>query len=336
KEIGFSKSTIWREIKNNSTENGYIAEEAEKKHKIREKWKYQFKLESEFSYYNDFTKAFLNIYNPIFLGVKNSRLIVYNTNNFPVPSLKTLYNWINSGLWALTKKNKLRSYYKKGGKRNGNVLTRLVGNRYIVPITFRPKNINDRSEFGHWEADLIIGKTGSKSEHLLTFEERKTRYGLIRKVPNKNPWIVAKILFELIKERKLNVKSITIDNGFEFKIFFMIGYRLQIKIYKADAYASFQKGSIENFNGLVRRQYPKKTNFNKILDENIIETERKINNMPREILGFLTSDELFFNWNYFKEPWDPKIKEMQLYEYSYRKRRSNTKRNKFFKTYKNS
>ncbi|WP_233091217.1 IS30 family transposase [Mycoplasmopsis gallinacea] len=334
KILGFSKSTIWREIKNNSTENGYIAEEAENKSKIREKWKNQFKLESDFYYYKDFTKVFLENFDNTYSGVKITWFKIKNHYDFPIPTIKTIYNWMNSGLWALTIKNKLRPRYKKGGKRTGDTITRLVGNRYVIPITFRPKNVNDRSEFGHWEADLIVGKKGKSTAHLLTFEERQTRYGLIRKVPDKNPWNVAKVLFELIKEKRLNVKSITIDNGLEFKSFFMIGYRLQIKIYKADSYASFQKGSIENFNGLIRRKYPKKTNFSKISDEEIMETEKQINNMPREILDYFSADELFFDLNYYKKPWDSKIQEIQLYDRAFRKRKSNTERNKFFKWYK--
>ncbi|MCU9932368.1 hypothetical protein NWQ33_00045 [Mycoplasmopsis cynos] len=70
-----------------------------------------------------------------------------------------------------------------------------------------------------------------------------------------------------MKIYKLNVKSITTDNGFEFKVLFYIYYRLNIPIYQADPYASFQRGLNENFNGLVRREFPKGTNFNKISEK---------------------------------------------------------------------
>ncbi|MEA4115575.1 IS30 family transposase, partial [Mycoplasma sp. 744] len=273
-------------------------------------------------------------YDPIVLGVEATRIIVESHNKFPVPSLRTLFNWINSGLWALTFKDRLRKQYKKGGKRTGTVVSRLAGARFVLPIVFRPTNVNDRSKFGHWEADLIVGKKGSGSEHLLTFVERKTRYGLIRKVPSKNPWIVAQILFDLIKEKRLNVKSITIDNGLEFKCFFMIGFRLKILIYKADAYASYQKGTVENFNGIVRRYFPKKTNFNKVTEQEIQNVQRKINNMPRQMFDYSSSDELFFDLNYYKEPWKSEIADIGLYNRPYRTRVSNTKRNLFFKKFK--
>ncbi|WQQ19963.1 IS30 family transposase [Mycoplasmopsis cynos] len=132
-------------------------------------------------------------------------------------------------------------------------------------------------------------KKSSLSSHLLTFTERKTRWGLIIKLENKNPWKLILKLWEYIKIYKLNVKSITTDNGFEFKVLFYIGYRLNIPIYQADPYTPFQRGLNENFNGLVRREFPKRTNFNKISEKEIYDLQKTINNMLSMIISLLVN-----------------------------------------------
>ncbi|MHA3845701.1 IS30 family transposase [Mycoplasma sp. VS276A1] len=199
------------------------------------------------------------------------------------------------------------------------------------PFWTRPQYINDRSQFGHWEIDFIIGKTGKDNYNLITFTERLTRYGIIIKYQGKNPWNVGKAIWNAIKEYRLNVKSITCDNGFEFSKLFYLAYRLHIFVYRADPYVSFQKGGNENFNGLVRRYFPKRTNFNKISDEKILEIQNEINFMPREINEWQSADELFFNWNYYKDKWVPIPQEEKYFIRSNLKRTSNKSKNKFFK-----
>ncbi|VEU76369.1 transposase [Mycoplasmopsis columboralis] len=259
------------------------------------------------------------------------------TNHFPdlkIPSLRTVFNWINSDLWVVKRSYRLRTFYKKGRKRELSVTDRLVGKRWIRPYWSRPEEINDRRIFGHWEIDLIVGKYGKENEHLLTFVERKTRYGIIKKVKSKSGWVINKVLRDLIKEYQLNVKSITTDNGFEFYYLLCIANKLKIYIYKTDPYASFQKGTIENFNGMVRRFFPKGTNFNKVTDEEIFNVQTKINSCPMKSFDWFSRDELFFNLNYYKEKWNPINPDEQLYEWKPRKWPSNTKRNKFFKNRK--
>ncbi|WLP85985.1 IS30 family transposase [Mycoplasma seminis] len=177
----------------------------------------------------------------------------------------------------------------------------------------------------------MVGKSGKENYNLLTFTERKTRYGIIKKIKGKNPWNVAEVLWNLIREKQLNVKSITADNGFEFSKLFYLGYRLQIIIYRADPYASFQKGGNENFNGLVRRFFPKGTNFNNISEEEILAVQNEINNMPREIFNWQSADELFYDWNYYKDKWTPIPGDERFFIRNNLKRKSNTAKNKFFK-----
>ncbi|VEU76915.1 IS30 family transposase [Mycoplasmopsis columbina] len=330
--IGINKSSLSREIKLNSGFWGYFADEAEEKSQLRKKWSSYFKMINKFNNYQEFNKQFKKLFDKKTWGVEiTHQQILNNFQNIKIPSLRTVFNWINSGFWIIKSSDRLRKKYKKGGKRNNGPIDRLVGKRWVRPFWTRPNNINNRSEFGHWEIDLIIGKKATNSEHLLTFVERKTRFGIIKKVPSKNSWIINLILWDLIKKYRLNVKSITTDNGFEFNKLFYIGYRLKIYIYQADPYASFEKGTIENFNVLVRRYFKKQTSFSEYSDQEILEVQNKINKMPRKIFGWFSADENFFMFNNIDDKWNPISLDEPLYKKNNLKRLSNTKRNLFFK-----
>ncbi|VEU76062.1 transposase [Mycoplasmopsis columboralis] len=331
-KLKIHRISLYHEIKKNSDLYGYIACSAQNKHDIRRQWSEQIKLRNTFEKYLEFSKLFLSKFDKKTWGVEVTYLVI--TNNYPEvnhPSLRTVFNWINSGIWVITRDDRLRKIYKKGRKRYISAVERLVGKRWVVPYWARPSKIDDRTDFGHWELDLIVGKTGLKQNHLLTFVERKSRFGLIKKVYSKDPWKILITLWDLIKEYRLNVKSITTDNGFEFNKLFYLGYRLKIKIYLTDPYASFEKGTIEHYNGIVRRFFKKRTNFNSVSDEKIKEILDKINQMPRKIHGYLSADEMFFDLNYYKEKWNPIPMEEKLFTKIQRRRPSNTSRNKFFK-----
>nr|WP_254616024.1 IS30 family transposase [Mycoplasma sp. OR1901] len=152
-------------------------------------------------------------------------------------------------------------------------------------------------EFGHWEADLVIGKRSNGYKNILTLTERKTRIGFADFVYSKSPNEINSKLREIIKKNSLNVKTITIDNGIEFEKIGILAKWLDIKIYRAEPYASFQRGSNENWNGLIRREFKKGFDFNTITFESLQEIVYKINNMPREILDWKTSNEEFIKEN---------------------------------------
>ena len=98
---------------------------------------------------------------------------------------------------------------------------------------------------------------------------------------------------KLVETNKLYVRSITSDNGFEFDKIGIWAIWLNCKVYYCNPYVSYQRGSNENINGLVRRLYKKGTNFNEISDQEIYELQEKINNMPRKILVWKSSNEKF-------------------------------------------
>ncbi len=167
---------------------------------------------------------------------------------------------LNKKLIKLLVRHKSRR--RKPKKRRGN------GSKILnqVSIDNRPKHINLRQEIGHWEGDLVIGKNHKSA--IGTIVERKSRYTLIIKLKAKNANEVAKMFSEKLNQlNPLFKKSMTYDNGTEMARHEIITQKTGMKIYFAHPYSSWERGTNENTNGLIRRYLPKGTNFNEI-DEN--------------------------------------------------------------------
>lgn len=161
-----------------------------------------------------------------------------------------------------------------------------------VSIHERSEKANNREEFGHWEADLIVGK-GNKG-FVLTLTERVSKQLLMSFLPNgKNAEGVSDKMIELFLPYKNSVKSITMDNGGEFSMHEKVAKKLNAKTFFADPYSSWQKGQIEYTNKLIRQYYPKTDEINEFNIKNIKEIQRKINRRPRKNLGFETPINIF-------------------------------------------
>lgn len=217
-------------------------------------------------------------------------------NKFPKPEMvctKTLYNYVDAGLLPITnvdlplkvqrssKTSRNRRYKKKLGR----------------SIEERPECINNRSEFGHWEIDTVIGKKNKNEAVLLTMTERMTRKEIIRKIPAKTAEAVQNALLKLINEAgdcfSKVFKSFTSDNGSEFAELSSIEKIIDTKVYFAHPYASGERGTNERHNGLIRRFIPKGKSMNQIPIKTIAKVQNWCNTLPRKILGYLTPDEAF-------------------------------------------
>lgn len=160
-----------------------------------------------------------------------------------------------------------------------------------VSIDNRPKHIENRKQVGHWEGDLMIG-LGQKSA-IGTLVERKTRYTLITKVDNRKSETVTKAFAKTIKKLPENVrKSMTYDNGMEMANHKWFSKNTRLDVYFAHPYSSWERGTNENTNGLIRRFFPKKTDFNKVTAQQLMEVQDMLNNRPRKVLGYLTPNEM--------------------------------------------
>lgn len=170
------------------------------------------------------------------------------------------------------------------------------GRRISIPnrtsISERPAEV-DGKRFGDFEMDTIVGRGNHGA--IVTLIERSTNMLFMRKLKKgKNAKELARTVIHLLSPFKEHVKSITTDNGTEFACHEMIGKSLGVTIYFADPYASWQKGAIENANGLIRQYVPKTETFEHVSHQQITKYSKRINIRPRKKLEFKTPHECFY------------------------------------------
>lgn len=160
-----------------------------------------------------------------------------------------------------------------------------------VSIDLRPSHIETRAEAGHLEGDLMIG-VGQKSA-IGTLVDRKTRVVIMIKIPNrKSKTVTAEFAKYLLKHPQYLRKTMTYDNGIEMANHKWLTKKTGMDIYFAHPYSSWERGTNENTNGLIRRFLPKGTDFNQVSSERLKEIENILNNRPRKVLGFRTPNEM--------------------------------------------
>lgn len=155
-------------------------------------------------------------------------------------------------------------------------------------ISERPALVEQRSRDGDYEVDTIHGTAGGAA--LVTIVDRRTRRTFIRRVASLHAEVVTFAIIEALRGRRVN--SITSDNGKEFALHLKIARALRCDYFFCDPYSSWQRGSNEQVNGLVRRYYPKKTDFDLVSDAEIEMLELRLNNRPRKVLGYATPWEI--------------------------------------------
>ncbi|MES2664204.1 MAG: IS30 family transposase [Pseudomonadota bacterium] len=159
-------------------------------------------------------------------------------------------------------------------------------------IEERPAIVDERVRIGDWEADTVIGK-GRKSA-LLTLVERKTLYTIIFKLKGKHAYPLASKAIAALRSIKDKVQTITVDNGLEFADHQRIADALDCKIYCAHPYCSWERGTNENTNGLIRQYFPKGTDFNLIDERQIKYVMHRLNNRPRKTRDYQAPNVLFY------------------------------------------
>lgn len=205
-------------------------------------------------------------------------------------SFKSIYRWIYNGLLEMP-----ITVLRQKGKRQKPRETR---GRFNIgtPISKRPKEVRKRETFGHWELDTVVSGRGQAKGCVATFIERKTRWYQGILIPNRSAQsmeMAVKLLHQKLPEGA--IKTATTDRGKEFSCYNVLEKDLNIQVYFADAYSSWQRGSNENGNGLLREFFPKKTNFDQVTADEMKHALRLINNRPRKCLGWQTAYEAFVN-----------------------------------------
>jgi len=206
---------------------------------------------------------------------------------------KTLYNYIDLGLLAVkntdlplklrrnTKPSRVKKHKKNLGK----------------SIEERSDSIKTREEFGHWEIDTVIGQKAGNDCVLLTIVERQTRDAIVRQIASKTADAVMKEIacIRTIYGKQFSqvFKTVTGDNGSEFADLSTLENGTDTNVYFTHPFSSFEKGTNERHNGLIRRFIPKGKRMSNYSADDIAFIEDWMNTLPRRILGYKTPEELF-------------------------------------------
>jgi len=204
----------------------------------------------------------------------------------PAISHETIYQYVwrdkaNGGiLWTHLRQSskRRRKRYKAYDSRG-----RLADKRHISE---RPDTVETRKYKGHWEIDTVHGK--GSLDCIVTLLERKTGLVMIGKLPNKTTASLNKKTISLIKRSPINFKTITADNGTEFHQYKKIEQQCNLKFYFATPYHSWERGSNENVNGLIRQYLPKGASMAQLTQQQCDAIAGKLNNRPRKRHGYKT------------------------------------------------
>lgn len=295
--LGRSHTTIGREIKRNLTKGVYDPWRAAQKARNRRKCsKYEgMKVRSDRELEAYVKKKLKLLWTPEDIS---GRLREVDTH-IKYVSAKGIYHWFYSAhgqayLQYLAKKR------RRGGRKKKRVKKEMIPNR--VGIEYRSLAANERIEYGHFEGDTIVSARKHKSKvSLLVIVDRKSRYVRLRKILNLKP-LTTRLAMEEVASG-LHCKSLTLDNGIENKDHELLAKNMSIDVFFCDPYSSWQKGSVENVNGIVRRFIPKGANIDDYSDEEIQMIEDYINSKPKKCLSYKTPYEIMIENNLFlKKP----------------------------------
>lgn len=278
--IGFSQSTISKELSRNRGKRGYRNKQADgfaTKRKVNKKSRHKIVV-GEIKRQVDARLQLKHSPGQISKSLLKLELKI---------SHETIYQYVfedrkNGGeLWKELRINGKRRYRRRAKVGRGEK----IPNR--TDIDERPAEVETRQRYGDWEADLIQGVGGSG--YLLSVYERKSRIGKLYKLSDKSSRETSNGLLKLLKG--LEVKTITYDNGLEFAKHELVNNMLGCDSYFCKPYSSWEKGGVENYNGLVRQYFPKGSDFSKISVERLQEVEDEINNRPRDVLGYYSPND---------------------------------------------
>jgi transposase, IS30 family len=203
---------------------------------------------------------------------------------------ETIYQWIYNDrkdlIPFLTKSHRIRR--KRGSAKQKRCPK--IPNRTMIEK--RPDYINLRTEIGHWEIDTAISRKSKAAIMILV--ERKTRYVIIKKLQAKTAYFMHNAAVKSLKDYPENIRqSITYDNGTENTLHELTNKVIGSKSYFCNPYHSWEKGTVENTIGIIRRFYPKKTDWNNVTQWDLNKIVRFINNRPMKLLGFKTPYQAF-------------------------------------------
>ena len=214
---------------------------------------------------------------------------------------KTLYNYIDAGIFSGISNQNLWEKRKEKKRRYKTISRVSRNNRLGKSIEQRPKQANDRLEYGHWEGDCLKSPLG-RTTSLLTLTERKTLEQIVIKIDRSSQEQIKSALDAIEKKLgtlfTLKFKSITFDNGVEFldwqslELSLLNPKKTRTTVYFAHAYSAWERGSNENQNKMIRRFIPKGTDIHDVNEQEIKKIQNWINNYPRKRLGYKSASQV--------------------------------------------
>jgi IS30 family transposase len=281
------RSTIYRELARNSCNDGrYRVEKADSRtrgRRSRSRKKKQF---------NDTEIKLVGKY----LNKKWSPMQIANRlhqDKLLSISHETIYRYIKRDkYYGGDLHSHLRQFQKQKRKRYKTADSRgvLAGKR---PISERPATVEKRIRIGHWEIDTVQG--GGSTDCVVTLVERKSGYAIIGKLKNKTNKELNACVIKLIRAEGRKIKTITADNGTEFHGYKEIEKKTGVKFYFATPYHSWERGTNENTNGLIRQYLPKRQCMASLTQRECNKIAKQLNHRPRERHHYRTPHEVYLN-----------------------------------------
>ena len=288
KASGRSKSTISREIRRNQGSFGEYWPDTAQKQSLKRRHRGGFLDKNPRLKEFVITKLCCHYWTPEQIAGH----LKYQQKTLPSVSHETVYAWIyrppqqQEKLWKFLARHKA----KRGLRKSFGAGVSRIPKR--VSIHLRPKSVDTKRIFGHWEGDLMSFQKNSQS--ILVLRERKTMFTQSIRLLNKRAESTAKSILEILKRLPEKArKTLTLDNGGEFAHHAILRQEIGLKTFFCDPYASWQKGGVENTNGRLRRDLPRKTDVKKMKQEDFDEVIENYNTTPRKSLGWLTPLQAF-------------------------------------------
>lgn len=283
KELGRDKSTISREIRRNSDENGnYTPFDAHMLYLIRRnKCKRKSRIKRSSRLYKYIKDKLRKFWSPEVISESWNK-----SNPDDRISFSTIYNAVKNGLFdGIT----VQTHLRRRGKKKYGKRSRFCTIQPEHTIHERPKKAEKRSECGHFEGDTVRGAVGKGC--IVTFVDRKSRKLLSAVSKDMSSKSVYDAILRAFKG--IHPKSITLDNGSEFALFKQLEKALDTTVYFADPHSPWQRGSNENINDCLRFFFPKGFDFRTLSDEQLNKVVDIINSRPRLCLNLFSPNRIF-------------------------------------------
>lgn len=291
KALGRDHRVIAREVKRNSNADGsYSAISAQQMANHRERSRTKQKLDKDKPLREYVIAQLREDYSPEQIVGRLKTNPPRHLNNHTICA-ETIYQYIYEGEGRY---QQLYPHLRRGKKKRQKQRARKPRKTKIkerVSIHERPQIVEEKQRFGDWESDSMVCK---KQKEILSVQyERKSQLVRIQKLPNKTAEATKAALRETITSLPQDLfQTMTFDNGTEGARHMDIRDDFNIQTYFCDAYASWQKGGVENINGLIRQYIPKNADLSKMSDEDIYAIQEQLNNRPRKGLNYLTPNEV--------------------------------------------